>query len=289
MAGKAQKISTMTGVRTFMKVGSCSETAFNVVDRGFGNPRAREEHASMPFAGGILQHGYQCGLLWGSALASGAEAYRRFGATAKAEAAAVFATQKVINTFRERYGETNCLELIETDWHDKSQVVRYFLKGGTFKCFGMAGKFSSIAHQVIDEALSRDEVPVPQSPVSCASELARKLGATDEQIVIVAGLAGGIGLSGGACGALGVTIWLMALKNLEAEDGKVDYKDPRAHALVEAFLEISDFRYECAEIAGGTFSDAAEHSAYLCEGGCGELLTKLAEAARVHQSSSPAG
>lgn len=277
MSAAARKISTMKGVRTFLKVGSCSETAFSIVDGGFDNPHKREEQASMPLAGGILQHGYQCGLLWGSAFAAGTEAYRRFGATPEAEAAAVVATQKVIETFRTRYGETNCLELIETDWHNKSQVTRYFLKGGAFKCFGMAGKFSSIAHQVIDEALSQDGFPALQPPVSCTAEFARKMGASEEQVVMAAGLAGGIGLSGGACGALGAAIWLLALRSSEQGDGKFDYKDPRALALVESFLELSDFQYECADITQGGFEGIEDHSRYLREGGCRVLLERLAE------------
>ncbi|PLX30645.1 MAG: hypothetical protein C0600_07785 [Ignavibacteria bacterium] len=274
------KMSTMRGVRTFLKVGSCSETAFNVIDRGFGNPHVHEENASMPFAGGILQHGYQCGLLWGSALAAGTEAYRRFGPTPKAEAGAVFAAQRVIEAFRGRYGEINCLELIETDWRNKAQVVRYMLKGGSFRCFGMAGKFTQTAHRIIDEALSEETFPVTDAPVSCAAELARKMGATEEQVVMAAGLTGGIGLSGGACGALGAAMWLMALKHGEGEN-KVDYKDPRGHTLVEAFLESSDFEFECEKIVGRRFSDTAEHAAFVREGGCAALIGRITEAAAV--------
>ena len=44
-----------------------------------------EEHAAAPLAGGIMQHGYQCGMIWGAALAAGAQAYRLYGAGAQAE------------------------------------------------------------------------------------------------------------------------------------------------------------------------------------------------------------
>ena len=30
----------------------------------------------MPLAGGFMGYGYQCGMLWGAALAAGAQAYR---------------------------------------------------------------------------------------------------------------------------------------------------------------------------------------------------------------------
>lgn len=48
-----------------------------VVDGSFGHPMKIEEEASAPLAGGMMNHGFQCGMLWGASLAAGAEAYRR--------------------------------------------------------------------------------------------------------------------------------------------------------------------------------------------------------------------
>lgn len=45
----------------------------------------------MPFAGGIMQRGYQCGMIWGAALAAGAEAHRLHGPGPQAETAAIMA------------------------------------------------------------------------------------------------------------------------------------------------------------------------------------------------------
>ena len=67
----------------------------SVVDDSFNHPLALEEHATMPLAGGIEQMGYQCGQLWGAALAAGAEAYRLFGPGPRAEAAAVIAAHVI--------------------------------------------------------------------------------------------------------------------------------------------------------------------------------------------------
>ncbi len=68
----------------------------SVVDDSFGYPLKLEEKASMPFAGGIATQGYQCGMLWGAALAAGAQAFRLLGPGPKAETAALFATQKTV-------------------------------------------------------------------------------------------------------------------------------------------------------------------------------------------------
>ncbi len=69
-------ISSIGTVRTFLKVGTCSEALCNVLDRAFDHPLKLEEEATAPLAGGIMLHGYQCGMLWGVTLAAGAQAYR---------------------------------------------------------------------------------------------------------------------------------------------------------------------------------------------------------------------
>ena len=64
------------GKKVFRKLGTCSRTFFYILNREFGHPRELEERASDVLAGGIMQKGHQCGMLWGASLAIGAEAYR---------------------------------------------------------------------------------------------------------------------------------------------------------------------------------------------------------------------
>jgi len=56
--------------------------------------------------------------------------------------------------------------------------------------------------------------------------LAQKMGLSDMHTVMAAGLAGGIGLSGGACGALGAAIWIAGMNSLEEGADKLDFKTP---------------------------------------------------------------
>ena len=63
--------------RLFLKLGSCSRTLGYIINREFDELKENEERALDPLAGGIIRQGYQCGMLWGSTLAAGAEAYRR--------------------------------------------------------------------------------------------------------------------------------------------------------------------------------------------------------------------
>ena len=100
-------------------------------------------------------------------------------------------------------------------------------------------------------------------------------------------LAGGIGLSGGACGALGAAIWLIGLKSSEAGDGKISFNDPAASAVIEKFLESSDHEFECAKIVGRKFEDAADHAAYVGAGGCAKIIEALAACLPADRASDP--
>jgi hypothetical protein len=113
---KAQSgISSIKTVRTFLKVGSCSETLCNILDRAFDHPLKLEERAAMPFTGGIMQHGFQCGMIWGATLAAGAQAYRLYGPGPQAETGAIIAAQRLVESFRARNNNINCLEITNID------------------------------------------------------------------------------------------------------------------------------------------------------------------------------
>ena len=70
----------------------------------------------MSLAGGIMGQRYQCGMLWGAALAAGAEAYQRFGPGPQAATGAVRASQRLVAAFRARSKEINCAEIIDLEW-----------------------------------------------------------------------------------------------------------------------------------------------------------------------------
>jgi hypothetical protein len=249
----------------------------SVVDDSFKQPMKPEEHAAMPLAGGLMQ-GYQCGMLWGAALAAGAQAYRLWGPGPQAETAAVIASQRALEAFRARTGEINCAEIIELNWKSptKGRILKFFLKGGPIGCFRMAANYAPVAYDEIDAALSDNPIEPLASPVSCAALLAKQMGASDLHTVMAAGLAGGIGLSGGACGALGAAIWLSGVMSSEEQDGKIIFTGPAASAVTEKFLESSDYEFECAKIVGRKFENVADHAAYVGAGGCAKIIEALA-------------
>ena len=101
------------------------------------------------------------------------------------------------------------------------------------------------------------------------------MGASELQVVMAAGLAGGIGLSGGACGALGAAIWLVGLKSLEDGAATVDENNPEAGHAIERFMGCTDYKFECAEIVGRRFEDIHDHAQHLRAGGCARLIEEL--------------
>ena len=95
------------------------------------------------------------------------------------------------------------------------------------------------------------------------------------QTVMAAGLAGGIGLSGGACGVLGAAIWILSLKDA-GEGAQFSYDNPKASAMIERFLESSDYEFECSKITGRMFENVQDHAGYLRDGGCSKIIAALA-------------
>ena len=95
------------------------------------------------------------------------------------------------------------------------------------------------------------------------------------QAVMAAGFAGGIGLSGGACGALGAAIWISGLKDSQ-ESAKIEMQNPKAQAMIDKFVESADYEFECAKIVGRKFADVNDHACYLREGGCSKIIEALA-------------
>lgn len=240
---------------------------------------AVEEHASRTLAGGIVNYGYQCGMLWGASLASGAEAYRVLGNSPPAEVAAIKSAQRVMESFKARTkNEINCLEITDLNMKGKvewTKILKFFIKGGPIGCFRMIARYAPHALNDINDVLAEAPAADITHPVSCASRLAQKMGASERHTVMAAGLAGGIALSGGACGALGTAIWLAGIN--AGKDAPDKAMSARANEIIDKFVRSTNFEFECSEIVGRRFEDVADHAAYVREGGCAEILEVLAK------------
>jgi hypothetical protein len=158
-----------------------------------------------------------------------------------------------------------------------SQMIMYFLiKGGSIGCFRRAADYAPVTIDEINAALSKKYIEVPSTPVSCSAMLASKMGVSDLHTVMAAGFAGGIGLSGGACGALGAAIWIIGMNSIKKGDGKIDYKFPRANDVIDRFMKYTDYEFECSEIVGRRFENIGDHAGYLRDGSCSKVIKALA-------------
>jgi hypothetical protein len=265
--------------RVFLKKGTCSQTLFFLLDREFANPKENEERAADPLAGGIMQRGHQCGMLWGASLAAGAESFRRCDDRDQAIGTAITATQLLVESFLKRTQTVNCRDITGCDWKGILSIVKYFLKGKPITCFNLAAKWAPEAIQFATEGFSREKTDLPQPPISCASEVVKKMGASDEEMVMVAGFAGGIGLSGNACGGLSAAIWMNTLAWCKKHPGKNHpyFNNPDAKNILKAFDDATASKILCHEIAGQRFKTIGEHMEFIKNNGCDKLINLLAQ------------
>lgn len=270
------KESPQDGKKLFRKLGTCSRTFFFIVNRAFGHPKELQERAADSLAGGIMQQGHQCGMLWGASLAVGAEAYRKCNDQNQAIAVAVHATQKLMSSFSARENTINCREITHCDFTSKLSMARYFFSGKFLHCFDLAQLWAPEAVKSAMEGMSNGEIASTDECISCATEVAKKMGASNEEMMMVAGFAGGLGLSGAACGALSAAIWVKSIMWCKEEAKKSPLKNQYSKKTMDIFNQKTNSKIECSEISGEHFKNIGEHTKFIKNGGCSELIERLA-------------
>lgn len=266
----------------FKKCGACSHTFFYLLNREFGHLKENEERASDPLAGGMML-GHQCGMLWGSALAVGAESFRRNIDHGRAIASAITATQQLMESFTERAKSVNCRDITGSDLSKKSGIAKMMFKiilhGGikNSPCFKVADKWAPEAIRSATAGLSLKQTDLPQNPVSCASEVVRRMGGSSEEMVMVAGFAGGLGLKGHACGALGAAIWMNTLNWCKKHPGEIppQYNKTNTEKILEVFHNATNGNTLCQRISGQSFKSLSDHTEFIKKGGCDKVINAL--------------
>ncbi len=267
--------------KIFCKYGTCSQTFLYILNREFGYLKEVEGLASDPLAGGLML-GHQCGMLWGSSLATGAESFRRYSDHGLATAKAITATQHIMKSFSKRAKSVNCRDIIGFDFSNKFNVAKFMLKSlpsgfTNMVCMNLAEKWAPEAIQSAKEGLSYEPTNIPEQPLSCASEVVKKMAGSDEEMVMVAGFAGGMGLTGNACGALGAAIWMNSLEWCRKHPGITGYSYPNTTKIVKAFSEVTGSEFLCHRISGQCFKTIEEHTEFIKNGGCDKLIHTLAQ------------
>ena len=268
----------------FSKCGACSHTFAHILNREFDHPKELEELALNPLAGGIMNQGHQCGMIWGAALAVGAEAYRRHKNKDLAIAVAVTATQHVVESFEKRSKTVNCKEILGYSISNAMGIARLMLntmiKGmDNTKCFNLAEDWAPEAIESGVEGLDIKHINLTCFPTSCAAKVVKGMGGTEEEMLMTAGFAGGLGLSGNACGALSAAIWMKTLNWCRENPGKLPpyINNKVTKKVLKQFKLETDGKMLCKEITARKFENINEHSEYMNDGGCKGLINILSK------------
>lgn len=273
---KQSEVLVNDAKQVFRKLGTCSRTFFYLLNREFGASMEAEERASDLLAGGIMKKGYQCGMLWGASLAVGAEAFEICAHKSQAIAVSIEATKLLMDSFETHESTTQCREITKCDFESKLSFAKYMISGHFFHCFQLAEDWAPDAVKKAKKAL-QDKPYDFEHAISCATEVAQKMGASEKEMVMVAGFAGGLGLSGSGCGALSAALWMNALGWCREHKAGSGIEDPMAEELMRAFKVFTDGKYLCEEISQTQFRTVKEHTNFIKSGGCKELIEELSE------------
>jgi len=291
MEAKEQKIR-LNPRKVFWQRGACSSAMFYLLNHEFDNVKLQEEKAAEMLAGGIAQKGHQCGMLWGGALGIGNESFRRYDDKNMAVAVSINASRQLVDSFKKRARYVNCRDITNVNMENKWGLTLFTLKtitcGFVFSpCFNLIVKWTPEAVQAAKNGLA-ENVTFNQPCISCATEVVRKMGGTEEESIMVAGLAGGIGLSGNACGALGAAVWYKMLEWGKKNPGQTQimFDNPDAKKVIRTFYMQTDSEVLCSKICNKKFNTIDEHSEYIKNGVCKNIIEALANTSFLKKEKS---
>jgi C_GCAxxG_C_C family probable redox protein len=268
--------------KEFRECGTCSRTFAHILNTEFGHPLEDEEKATDQLAGGVMNSGHQCGMLWGAVLAVGVESFQMYRDTDLATASAIEATQEILKSFSDETGTPNCQEIIGYNLSSRWGLLKYMIKVtlqglNNSQCFNLAEKWAPDAILSAKKGLRTQSLPFKKDVLSCASEIVKAMGGSEEEAAMVTGFAGGMGLSGNACGALSAAIWFRSLGWCRENPGKTPpyFNNPVTKNILKAFYEETDGEMRCDIITGRSFKSLDEHSEYIKNEGCDRLRKVL--------------
>jgi hypothetical protein len=290
--------------RQMLRRFSCSEMALTILNAAAELEWKELEEASDPLCAGLVaEMDGACGVLWGASLAAGVRARARIPDQHVARAATLASTIDMVSAYRHAGHPLDCAEVTGMGaWN----FARYMVKGNLGVCSRLFSGLGPELHAIIDRTIDEYHVRASAAPCrNCAAEAYDRVCASigfpsDGAGAVAAGFAGGLGLSGNACGALAAAILAVSMKYF-TERGRPKHSMIRSD-LQGLFLGIGWMRPSmevarrfrsrfggktCASIAGRTFASADELSAHLGTGRCEPVLEEVATAARdaVHHPS----
>jgi len=257
--------------------------------------------------GGIVSSGSTCGVVSGGALGLALmhdEALQKNGI--EAEVGLISLAGQYVKWFRDEYGTTLCRERSGVDFWSLGGLTRYLLPGDrVLRCLAHISKSMQYVYDNRDQDLPRievEQVDREAAPIHCAQAVLKSVRANTtigdpilERLSVV--LDGGVGLQGGACGALaGAIMEINILVGMNLRDATFmeavkaffgGHKNLRANKpkeipepynvgkeVVRKFKEEAG-AIECRTITGKDFSDWRSFQEYMCSSDKCQKLIEL--------------
>ena len=157
-------------------------------------------------------------------------------------------------------------------------MAKYFFSGRFLHCFKLADEWAPEAVQAAIKGLRTKDIQSAQECLSCATEVVKKMGGSEEEMIMAAGFAGGLGLSGAACGALSAAVWMKSLDFCREVAKKTALTNSYAQKTLDIFYHTTNSKILCSEITGKKIQNMDDHTEFIKSGGCDKLIEILAEA-----------
>lgn len=276
----------------WLRCVSCSEASATLINRDGGDEAPLMEQASHLFSGGFMHQGHACGHLWGAVLVAGMRASKTGKDEHAKSAAALHAANRLVKVFSEDGWALTCRENTGVELTSLAGRLRYLRSGKPRACGRKAMAWTSQANAAIDLALAEfDPESVDKPCANCAVECLRKValppGLQADDHFVVAGLAGGLGLTGNVCAAISVGVFALSLQYYGDRPGArrdgmfraaiqelnlLDYGlRRRPRQMLDDF--ISRFGgLHCKDISSRDFETIDDHTQYIAGGGCREAI-----------------
>ncbi len=242
-------------------------------------------------AGGILNNGSTCGVVIGGAISSAMIRDKELAGqwTLDDEIQLLSRIRADVAWFENRFGTSLCREREELNY----QRITVLGLLNPKKAKGCVARANASMEYYVEKYNSiekiQNKVPLhnPQAAEHCAKkileEIREKTGIGNEKLEQVSvALDGGIGLSGGGCGALSGALMALGLKyaldpkNTEPDKLRNIYRSMDSEFFMMAKILVSQFikefeYFECSRITGAKFKDWTEFSEFRSTSFCGTL------------------
>jgi hypothetical protein len=282
--------------RTMFKHFSCAESTLILFDKASGIEQEDAEQAIDPLNGGVvLELDGGCGIFWGSVMAAGIRAAKRFEKEDDACSAALHASIELMREYISSGASTDCNRILDMDrWNSFS----YLSKGKMNVCIDIAEKWAPQFDDIIDKSFDGYKLKQGGKCVNCSVDVFKSVASeiglnSSSETPWVAGFAGGIGLQGSTCAAISSAVFALNLLYFRSRNKSphsalrsmmqgmgigVGWMKP-SKRLVSVFKDKFHSKY-CRELTGKTFKDLYDFIDHIESGKCRNIISGVSQIAR---------